>query len=291
MKTRIRLGIILAIVCGLVVSVIPLGDSASAQQPRLDQAYPGGHFFTQANGQPLGTSFLGYAVTNESNIPFLDAFRFVGGVEAVGFPASRRFVYNGFTTQIFQKAVFQFRPDQGNTVVFANIIDAIGDAGKDDWLFVVRSTPNRLPTSFDEGAADFRAIVARRQAILDQVPPIKQRYFAAPDPISLYGLPTSQPRTFGAMQVVRFQRAIMQYYTEDTPWARRGQVLIANGGDVAKEADVFDKTALTPESPPAAAIAAGMPGQPAAPAAPAPAAPAPAMACRWTSKASPTAPR
>ncbi|GIW11678.1 MAG: hypothetical protein KatS3mg061_2735 [Dehalococcoidia bacterium] len=88
-----------------------------------------------------------------------------GGVDAVGYPVSQRFTYQGFITQIFQKAVFQWRPDLGNTVVFANIIDAIGDAGKDGWLDVVRSTPNRLPPSFDEGAANFQEIIKRRPGL------------------------------------------------------------------------------------------------------------------------------
>lgn len=243
-----RLILSLAVLATVVVPL--LRPEPAAAQDRLDYEIPGGWFYTQANGSPLGTSPKGYAVTNADGVLFYDAFRFVGGVDAVGFPVSQRFTYQGFITQAFQKAVFQWRPDQGNTVVFANVIDAIGDAGKDGWLDVVRSTPNRLPTSFDEGAANFQEIIRRRQALLDENPAIKQRYFAVPDPISLYGLPTSRVVDRGNHFVVRFQRAVMQHYKEDVPWARRGQVLVANGGDLAKEAGIFPPEALVPIDPP-----------------------------------------
>lgn len=239
-----------AVLAALVVPL--LRPEPAAAQAQLDYQIPGGWFYTQANGSDLGTSPKGYAVTNADGVLFYDAFRFVGGVDAVGYPVSQRFTYQGFITQVFQKAVFQWRPDQGNTVVFANVIDAIGDAGKDDWLDVVRSTPNRLPTSFDADATSFQDIVRKRQALLDENPAIKQRYFSVPDPITLYGLPTSRVVDKGNHFVVRFQRAVMQHYKEDVPWARRGQVLVANGGDLAKEAGIFPKEALVPTDPPGA---------------------------------------
>jgi hypothetical protein len=244
--------VIAVVVLAALVAPLVRPEPAAAQAA-LDYQIPGGWFFTQANGSDLGTSPKGYAVTNADGVLFYDAFRFVGGVDAIGYPVSQRFTYQGFITQAFQKAVFQWRPDQGNTVVFANIIDAIGDAGKDGWLDVVRSTPNRLPTSFDADATSFQDIIRKRQALLDENPAIKQRYFSVPDPISLYGLPTSRVVDRGNHFVVRFQRAIMQHYKEDVPWARRGQVLVANGGDLAKESGIFPKEALTPTDPPGAA--------------------------------------
>ncbi|GIW11677.1 MAG: hypothetical protein KatS3mg061_2734 [Dehalococcoidia bacterium] len=99
--------------------------------------------------------------------------------------------------------------------------------------------------------------------MLDENPAIKQKYFSVPDPITLYGLPTSRVTDRGNHYVMRFQRAIMQHYKEDVPWARKGQVLVANGGDLAKEAGIFPQDALTPSDPPGTAQA-----QPASAAAP-----------------------
>ncbi|MFN8535260.1 MAG: cellulase family glycosylhydrolase [Dehalococcoidia bacterium] len=259
------------VLAGLVLPVVR--PDAAAAQSALDYQIPGGWFYTQANGSDLGTSPKGYPLTNADGVLFFDAFKFVGGVDAVGYPTTQRFTYQGFITQAFQKAVFQWRPDQGNTVVFANIIDAIGDAGKDDWLDVVRSTPNRLPTTFDADSTSFQDTVKKRQALLDENPSIKQRYFSVPDPVTLYGLPTSRVVDKGNHFVVRFQRAIMQHYKEDVPWARKGQVLVANGGDLGKEAGIFPKESMVPSDPPgapgapqaqpAAAVPppAGLPGQ------------------------------
>ncbi|MCS7002124.1 MAG: hypothetical protein NZ518_04665, partial [Dehalococcoidia bacterium] len=269
-----RLVIAGVVLAGLLASPLQPTPNAEAQA-RLDYAVPNGWFYTQANGHDLGKSPTGYTVSNEGGILFFDAFRFVGGVNAIGYPVSRRFVYQGFTTQVFQKAVFQWRPDQGNTIVFANIIDALGDAGRDDWLATVRQTPNRLPPSFDQGAANFQEIVRRRQALLDDNPAIKARYFAAADPISLYGLPTSRVTENSNSFVMRFQRAIIQQWKIDVPWARAGQVTVANGGDIAKEAGIFPREALEPENPPGSPAAATTPApaQPAAPAAAAPSTP------------------
>lgn len=257
MNQLLRAVLALAVMSSLLAVPLRTPAGASAQSPNLDYAVAGGWFFTEANGSDLGTSPTGYTVSNADGILFYDAFKFVGGVQAVGYPVSRRFTYQGFTTQAFQKAVFQWRPDQGNTVVFANIIDAIGDAGKDDWLATVRSTPNRLPTSFDEGASGFQEIVKRRQALLDEDPAIKEKYFSVPDPITLYGLPTSKLTDNGSHFVMRFQRAIMQHYKEDTPWAKKGQVLVANGGDLGKEAGLYPKDSIVPEDPPSGAPATG----------------------------------
>lgn len=252
-----------AIMVGILAA--PLKATPAAAEGPLDYSVSGGWFYTQANGSDLGTSTKGYTVSNADGVLFYDAFKFVGGVNGVGYPVSKRFSYQGFTSQVFQKAVFQWRPDQGNTIVFANIVDTMGDLGKDDWLFVVRSTPNRLPSSFDEATKDFAEMVKLRQSLLDENPAIKAKYFAAPDPITLYGLPTSKVTRIGAANVVRFQRAIMQHYVEATPWARVGEVQVANGGDIAKESGLFPKEALEPEDSPVGAVAGPSGSSPQAP--------------------------
>src|SRR5262245_65956581 len=96
---------------------------------------------------------------------------------------------------------------------------------------------------------------------------MKAIYFAAGDPVLQYGLPTSQITDMGSHYAIRLQRAVIQEWKQDVPWAKAGQATVAYGGDIGKEAGLF----------PAAALAAGDAGSaPAVAAAPAPAAPAPA---------------
>src|SRR5262249_50296274 len=103
----------------LVAGAMPVAPAAA--QAALDYDVPGGHFYTQADGQS-GASGRGFAVTDEAGIPFWTFFRAVGGVAAVGYPVTHRFQWDGFTVQAFQKVVFQWRPEVG-TVYYVNVID------------------------------------------------------------------------------------------------------------------------------------------------------------------------
>ena len=38
---------------------------------------------------------------------------------------------------------------------------------------------------------------------------------------------------------MRAQRVVFQEWKEDVPWARRGEVTVALGGDIAKEAGIL----------------------------------------------------
>ena len=103
---------------------LALPRSQSANPSRgLDYDIPGGHFFTQANGRPLGASATGFAVTDEGGARFWSEFQRLGGVQALGYPATSRFVLDGFVTQAFQKAVLQWRPEAGRAY-FLNTFDA-----------------------------------------------------------------------------------------------------------------------------------------------------------------------
>jgi hypothetical protein len=208
-----------------------------------DWPIPGGRFFTQTNGGQAGR---GYRVTNEDGARFWDEFRRLGGVDALGYPASRRFVWEGFTVQVFQKAILQWRPE-ATQAYFVNVLDRLSAAGRDDWLLAARMTPRPIDTRADAGLA-WSAVVARHQAMLDADPAIKAAYFADPDPVARFGLPLSQA-DMGNAYVVRCQRAVLQRWKEDVPWARAGQVTIANGGDLAKEAGILADEALAPEPP------------------------------------------
>src|SRR5207244_10793398 len=132
-------------------ALVPVPSAGSPDRP-----VAAGRFFAQTGG---------YAVTNADGVRFWDAFQALGGVEAVGYPVSRRFVHEGFVTQAMQKAVFQWRPES-RSVSFVNTFDDLNRAGKDDWLVAARSTPRPPPPGRDT-AAVAAAVVRIRPARLD----------------------------------------------------------------------------------------------------------------------------
>ena len=208
---------------------------------------PQGHFFTQTNGRK--DSAAGFSVTNADGVPLWDAFQSLGGVDVLGYPVTRRFQSDGFTVQGFQKAVLQWRPDQGNQFAFLNTFDALHDHDRDDWLEVFRQTPRPFDTAPDKGLA-WDGVVARHLALLDKVPPaLRQRFLADADWLDHYGLPVST-QEYSNSVVVRAQRATFQYWKEAVPWAGKGEVTVANGGDLAKEAGLWPWLAVTPENAP-----------------------------------------
>ncbi len=238
--------LLVAAVALALLAGLPL---AAGAQSALDYDIPGGHFFTQTNGQPQGTSPTGFSVTNSGGVPFWDEFQRQGGVARIGYPMSRRFVWDGFVTQVFQKAVFQWQPQAGR-VFFINVFDQMSLAGKDGWLEASKSTPRPLDGATFDAGKSWDQIVAGRLALLDANPAIKAVYFSASNPMDLYGLPTSRVTDNGNHYAIRLQRAVIQQWKVDVPWARAGQATIANGGDVAVQAGMFASDIVTPEYPP-----------------------------------------
>jgi N-acetylmuramoyl-L-alanine amidase len=238
----------------LVVAMLLGAIPAPAAARNLDWAVQGGHFYSQT--APEGT---GYLVAD----PFLKELASRGGPESLGYPISQPFDWKGTTVQAFQKAVLQWLPGE-NRVAFLNVFDDLAQAGHDPWLKAARSTPGQawLP---DEAKLGWDAIVEGRQAFLDAQPAIKARYFAAKDPMTLYGLPASRVEDMGNHYAVRLQRAVIQLWKVDVPWAKAGQTTVANGGDIAKEAGLFPPDALQPATPDGKI--APLPAAPAAPAA------------------------
>jgi methionine-rich copper-binding protein CopC len=223
-----------------------LGPGMMRAQTANDFPIPNGWFYSQTNGQNGGGQ-LGYSVTNNDGVPFWTAFQRFGGVPQVGYPVSHRFLWNGFVVQAFQKVVFQYRPDQGGAVVFVNVLDELSAAGRDDWLLQNRQVPKPFDWSGDQGLP-FSAVAARHQAILDANPAIRQVYFSQPDPVLYYGLPMAI-QDFGNVVVVRAQRVVFQQWRVAVPWAAAGQVVIANGGDLGKEAGLYPAFAIQPAAP------------------------------------------
>jgi hypothetical protein len=220
---------------------------SNAPQRAVDYDIANGHFFTQTNGKGKDSS-TGFAVTDEDGVPLWSGFKALGGVDVLGYPVTRRFEMDGFVVQAFQKSVLQWRPDQKG-FAFLNTFDVLHDRGKDDWLSAYRQTPPPADTAPDAGLP-WERVVARHVAMLDKVPPpLKEAFLADPNWLDHYGLPVSTQDAPNSV-VVRAQRAALQYWTEDVPWAAKGSVSIANGGDLAKEAGVFPWQAVTPENAP-----------------------------------------
>ena len=88
-----------------------------------------------------------------------------------------------------------------------------------------------------------------QQALLTD-PGIRSTYFAVADPITIYGLPMAPLLERDGVLVLRAQRGIIQKWLVDAPWARVGQVTVANAGDLAKEANLFPYPVALQASPP-----------------------------------------
>ena len=209
-----------------------------------------GHFFTEGSIYACDT---GFAVTNAGGVTFWDTWQRLG-LENVGYPISRRFEWKGYVTQVFQKAVFQWRLGKG--VVLVDLYDELHEAGRDHWLRIYKFVPQRLETSFkyadapmmdhigsrDTASEDPRVTTTSRLgslALLDANQATKERYFAAPDPLWQFGLPTSRVEDYGKLLTIRTQKAVFQQWKEDVPWAKAGEVTIANGGEIAKRYGLF----------------------------------------------------
>ena len=225
----------------LILAFLLLGGAHLAlARPAAAQA-PTCQFFTETGGGQGG-----FSVCDDAQARFLSAFNSYG-LQRVGYPISRRYERDGFVTQAFQKAIFQWRADTG-TVAFVNIFDDLHNAGFDQRLLETRQTPFQLPASWDTPGATFEQVMQRRQGLLNARPAMRTAYFSVSNPLLFFGLPTSEVTDMGNHYAIRLQRTVLQEWKEDVPWARAGQVTIANGGDIAKELGGLPATALRPET-------------------------------------------
>ena len=269
MKTvRLSVGVLL----GLLLTIIPASLFAASQPSAMvlnavtapQNAEVAPPITAGASCQTF--SETGYRVCDDQNARFLSAFS-THGLQNVGYPVSQRFKRDGFITQAFQKAIFQWRPDS-QRVAFVNIFDELHDRGFDTRLLEARQTPQQLPAGWD-GNVGFDLVVQKRQALLTRVA-LYNTYFGVSDPMTFFGLPTSLVQDMGNHYAIRLQRAVLQEWKQDVPWARAGEVTIANGGDIAKELGHLPAFALNAGDQPVA-VAPPAPQPTAVPAAPAPA--------------------
>ena len=225
-----------ALVALLLVCLSAAAATAQLRDEALaDYQVVNGHYFTQAGGDP--ESDAGFRITDENGVNFASEFERLGGVEALGYLISRRFEWDSFTTQATQKAVLQWHP-QTNRAALINLLDAFSDAGLDPWLEQHAQVPPQQ-LFHDETELIFEEVVAARLAHLEDFPALRRAYFAAPDPLERYGLPTAPISDFGAVRVLRTQRAVLQEWRVWTDSTRPGQVTVLDVGSLAAEAGLI----------------------------------------------------
>jgi hypothetical protein len=210
----------------------PAAIATSAEGNKLDYDIPHGHFFKEANGAG-GAGITGYLVTDDHGVPIWQDFGALDGVAALGYPIADRFTLDGFTVQAFQKTVVQWHPGE-QKLYFLNVLDLLHSNGDDAWLQSSRQIPPPVDNSADAGLT-WDQVMARHLAYLAASPSLQTFYYATPDWLDRYGLPTSAVTDEGNVLVVRCQRAALQLWKVDEPFAKAGQVTIANGGDLLKE--------------------------------------------------------
>jgi dienelactone hydrolase len=229
-----------------LMSVLWVGWSAAsvAAAPVEQERAPTCLVFSQTGG---------YAVCDDAEAQFLAAHS-RWGLQRIGYPISNRFMRDGFVSQAFQKGIMQWRPDSG-TVALVNIFDDLHHAGYDEVLFDNYQTPMPLPDNWD-GDRAFREVVERRQALLSPRPALQRAYFSVGDPLTFFGLPTSEVQDMGNHYAIRLQRAVLQEWKEPVPWARAGEVTVSNGGEITwalgllpSDSDLPEVMAPTPSDP------------------------------------------
>src|SRR5438132_3491087 len=114
----------------LLLLLLCVPGTVQAQEVLADYPIPNGRFFSQASGTGPAA---GYSVSDDGGQAFFSEFGRLGGVQVLGYPASRRFDNGGFTTQATQRFILQWRPELGR-VGFDNSFDLLSAAGRDDWL-------------------------------------------------------------------------------------------------------------------------------------------------------------
>lgn len=229
---------------------------------------PNGHFYMQAvaPGTPPGLGhsiFDGGTDTSGQTIMFWTAFNKLGGVAALGYPSSERFMLDGFWTQATQRVLMQWRPEL-KMVVFVNVFDKLHDLGQDAQLLQSKQVP--VQVNDNGGYTGWDGIRNYRLSWLNANPAIKNFYFSsAADPVTMYGLPTSQVDTSnGAFDIIRLQRIVIQHWKVNVPGiATPGMITVGLGGDIAKTTGLVPANVGLPIPPPLGntPVALPQPGQ------------------------------
>ena len=224
----------------------PSTVSAPIRLPAANWDVKDGHFYTQTNGQPPLSSPTGFLVSNVGGVPFWSEYLRLGGALHMGYPISQRFAWRGANVQIFQRGVLQQAPS--GTVGMVNVLDELTSVEKDEWLLSKFFIPKPLPADF--GLPDDP--VAARMGLLGASAPLEYRFKTTPEALTLFGLPTSAPIAVNEyVTTIRMQRTALHLWQSDGPWGKAGDVSVANAGEIAVEAGLFEGAPTTPEAPPA----------------------------------------
>ncbi len=255
--------LILVFIALAAASAPPRAQADAAGLP--DWVIPWGHFYTQTSGGAAGDA-LGYAVVDDEDAPFWTSFQRFGGLAALGYPISQRFEHHGMAAQAFQKGIILWDA-RSQSAHLMNLFDELSAAGADPFLETHRLIPPSADWSQDDGQP-WGVVVANHLALLEADPAIKAAYYAGEalglDAITLNGLPMSI-REYDAVIVLRAQRRAFQHWKSATPWAQAGQVVVVNGGELAKELNLIPVSAQAPAPAPAPPFGAGNPELGAAP--------------------------
>ena len=230
-----------ALLTALLLAALLVAAPAAAQSAGDDFPLADGHFYTQTRGDhPAG---FGFAIRDTTSCPCFSQFTALGGVAALGYPASQPYQDGPFTYQATQRALLQWNRVTG-TMHFANVFDLLHAAGQDEWLESFKQIPpsfdwssdqgrpfsgpgsiteNHLTTIFAPRLSDSTAMRVARRAL-------QARFLANPQWLDHYGFPMAI-KDYGAVVVVRGQRAAFQYWRQDVPGAAAGTVTIVLGGD------------------------------------------------------------
>lgn len=235
----------------------PQGDLTDVR----DWGIPQGHFYTQTNGSDESNE-LGYAVIDDDTALFWTSFQDFGGFQALGYPVSQRFQFKGLVAQAFQKGILLW-DQRSQSAYLMNLFDELSAAGADPFLETHRFIPRSNAWSEDAGQP-WPAIVANHLALLEEDAAIKAAYFAESghgrDPITFNGLPMGI-KDYGDVIVLRAQRRAFQLWKTEQPWASVGEVVVVNGGDLAKELNLIPAPAQAPVASPVPPLGYGDPAQ------------------------------
>lgn len=216
--------------------------------------FPEGVFYP-LDGNTQGFGVEGFLVEDPMNSFYQER----GGKRVWGGPISRQYIdVAGRPSQAFEKGIMQLTAEgKGSySIGYLNIFDELSRFNKDDWLETVRSTPKSFDWTSDAGKPWGHTpegplpgtIEENHFKILDAYPALKAEYLSNPAWFEQYGLPMAI-EDVGTFIPVRGQRAVLQLWKVEAPWAKKGQVVVANGGIVAKEAGgIIPESALKPQA-------------------------------------------
>jgi hypothetical protein len=211
-----------------------------------DWDVPEGHFYTQTAPR-VGTTDVGYVVSNSGGATLWQAFRTLGGPGQLGYPISGRWESGGETYQATQSALLQWAPGANEAQVYP-VYQVFAEEGMDNWL-----EAQGIPPTAPELAADPHLPDDVRHGWLTN-PSLRDAYWShyqlhGP---RLFGRPMSEPVRMGPYVTQRFERAVLQLWLDRVPGQPEpGSLVMVQTGDLLRRAAMIPDDALAPQPAPA----------------------------------------